>query len=108
MVITSVFSAIDIRTKQEEFPSKPKLNNAQKSRKEDGRAASSHRPVQHGLGREIILRRMQGLPGVKIDGRSANVIRCTDDAVLVANSVEKLQKGLNAALNESANQYQWH
>ncbi len=51
---------------------------------------------------EIILRCLQDLPGVVINGQNINNIRYADDTVLIADSEEQLQALLNAVILASA------
>ena len=50
---------------------------------------------------EIILRNLEDMPGIRINGQMINNIRYADDTVLIAGSEQELQNLLNTVVIES-------
>ena len=50
---------------------------------------------------EIIMRALEGMPGIKIGGYKMNNIRYADDTVLIADNEKELQEMLDTVVRES-------
>ena len=58
-------------------------------------------PDLYNIYSEMILRNLENYPGVKINGENINNIRYADDTVLIADSVENLQRLLDITIEKS-------
>ncbi|GFN98144.1 retrovirus-related pol polyprotein line-1 [Plakobranchus ocellatus] len=58
-------------------------------------------PDLFNLHREIILRKLEGISGLKINGENLNYLREADDTVLITESGKQLQKFLDTIVLES-------
>ena len=50
---------------------------------------------------EIIMRALEGMPGIKVGGYNMNNIRYADDTVLIADNEKELQEMLDTVVRES-------
>ena len=50
---------------------------------------------------EIIMRALEGMPGIKAGGYNTNNIRYADDTVLIADNEKELQEMLDTVVRES-------
>ena len=50
---------------------------------------------------EIIMRKLEDMPGIKVNDREINNLRYADDTALIADSEEKLQDLLDVVVKES-------
>ena len=50
---------------------------------------------------EIIMRALEGMPGIEVGGYNMNNIRYADDTVLIADNENKLQEMLDTVVRES-------
>jgi hypothetical protein len=58
-------------------------------------------PDLYNLYSEYIMRKIEGMEGIKVGGVNVNNLRYADDTTLIADSNSKLQKLLNAVVQES-------
>ena len=50
---------------------------------------------------DIIMRALEGMPGIKVGGYNMNNIRYADDTVLIADNENELQEMLDTVVRES-------